>query len=165
VPIYVLGLFLIYAFAVTWPILPSFGWGTPQHVVLPALTLAAFPLATIGRLTRAAMLDVLGQDYLTTARSKGLSEVAILIRHALPNALIPIVTLVAIQFGILLAGAVLTEAIFSVPGMGQLLINAVFARDYALIRGAVLVGAFVVATISLLVDIVYVFLDPRIRYR
>ena len=162
-PVFVLGLFLIYAFAVNWPLLPAFGWGTPAHTVLPALTLATFPLATIGRLTRAAMLDVLGQEYLTTARAKGLREWVVLVRHALRNALVPIVTVVALQFGVLLAGAVLTESIFSVPGMGQLLLNAVFARDYALIRGTVLLAAFVVASLSLVVDVLYVALDPRIR--
>lgn len=163
VPVYVLGLALIYAFAVNWQILPAFGWGTPGQAILPVLTLATFPLAVIGRLTRAAMLEVLGQDYLTTARSKGLSENVVLARHALRNALVPIVTVIGLQFGILLAGAVLTESVFSVPGMGLLLLNAVFARDFPLIRGAVLLAAFVVATLSLFVDVVYVALDPRIR--
>lgn len=162
-PVFVLGLFLIYGFAVNWPVLPAFGWGTPAHAVLPALTLATFPLATIGRLARAAMLDVLEQEYLTTARSKGLRERVVLMRHALRNALVPIVTVIALQFGILLAGAVLTESIFSVPGMGLLLLNAVFARDYALIRGTVLFAAVAVALLSLVVDILYVVLDPRIR--
>ena len=162
-PVYVLGLLLIYAFAVAWPVLPSFGWGTPAQAVLPTLTLATFPLATIGRLTRSAMLDVLSQDYLTTARSKGLSERVLLTRHALRNALVPIVTVIALQLSVLLAGAVLTESIFSIPGVGLMLVNAVFSRDYALIRGAVLLAALVVATLSILVDVLYVVFDPRIR--
>lgn len=165
VPIYWLGLLLIYAFSVYWPLLPSFGWGTPRHLILPAIALATFPLALIARLTRAATLEVLRQEYVTTARAKGLSETTVVFRHALRNALVPVVTVVGLQFGALLAGAVLTETVFSVPGMGQLLINAIFSRDYAIVRGSVLLAAVVVALINLVVDLVYLFLDPRIRYQ
>jgi ABC-type dipeptide/oligopeptide/nickel transport system permease component len=164
IPIYWLGLLLIYGFAVKYSYLPSFGWGTPRHVVLPALTLATYPMATIGRITRSSMIETLGQDYVRTARSKGLPENLIIMRHALKNALVGIVTVVALQFGILLAGAVLTETVFSVPGMGQLLVNAIFARDHALIRGVVLVGVFVIVTLSFLVDMIYLVIDPRIQY-
>lgn len=164
VPIYVLGLVLIYALSVNGPHLPSFGWGSPSNLILPAVTLATFPLALIGRLTRTTVLDVLGEDYLNTARAKGLPERTVVMRHALRNALLPVITVVGLQFGILLAGAVLTESIFSVPGMGLLLLNAVLARDYAMIRGAVLVASIVIALLNLLVDLFYVVVDPRIRY-
>ena len=164
VPIYVLGLLLIYLFSVNGPHLPSFGWGSPANLILPAVTLATFPLALIGRLTRTTVLEALSEDYITTARAKGLRERTVVVGHAMRNALIPVITVVGLQFGILLAGAVLTESIFSVPGMGLLLLNAVLARDYAMIRGAVLVAAIVIAALNLLVDVLYAVVDPRIRY-
>lgn len=164
IPIYWLGLLLIYLFAVEFSVLPSFGWGSSRHIVLPALTLATYPLATIGRITRASMLEALNQDYVRTARSKGLPERLVILRHTLKNALIGIVTVIGLQFGILMAGAVLTETVFSVPGMGRLLITAIFARDYALLRGVVLVGVFVVVTLNFVVDMLYMLIDPRIRF-
>lgn len=164
IPVYWLGLLLIYAFAVYWGVFPSFGWGSPMHLILPAITLATYPLATIGRVTRSTMLDVLSEEYVRTARAKGLPERVVVLRHALRNAFIPILTVIGLQFGVLLAGAVLTETVFSVPGMGQLLINAIFSRDYAVIRGTVLVGVVTVVTLNLVVDILYLFVDPRIRY-
>lgn len=164
IPVYWLGLLLIYAFAVYWGVFPSFGWGSPMHLILPAITLATYPLATIGRVTRSTMLDVLSEEYVRTARAKGLPERIVVLRHALRNAFIPILTVIGLQFGVLLAGAVLTETVFSVPGMGQLLINAIFSRDYAVIRGTVLVGVVTVVTLNLVVDILYLFVDPRIRY-
>ncbi len=164
VPIYWLGLLLIYGFAVRLSLFPSFGWGTPKHIVLPALTLATYPLAIIGRITRASMLEVLSEDYVRTARSKGLPEIMVIFRHTLKNASVGIVTVIGLQFGILLAGAVLTETVFSVPGMGLLLINAVFARDSALIRGVVLVGVFIIVGLNFVVDMLYLVIDPRIQY-
>lgn len=165
VPVYALGLILIYVFSVHFQILPSIGWDTPQNVVLPAVTLATFPLALIGRMARANMLDVISQEYVTTARAKGLPERLIVIRHELRNASIPLVTVISVQFGVLLAGAVLTETIFSIPGMGQLLINAIYARDYPTIRGIVLLAAVVVTVINFIVDLLYLAIDPRMHYQ
>lgn len=165
VPVFWLGLLLIYLFAVELSWLPSFGWGTPKHIVLPTLTLATYPLATIGRITRASMIEALSQDYIRTARAKGLSERAVLLRHAFSNALVGVITVIGLQFGIMLAGAVLTETVFSVPGMGRLLINAIFARDFALIRGVVLVGVLTIVTLNFVVDVLYLAVDPRIRFR
>ena len=165
VPVFWLGLMLIYGFSVSLQWFPSFGWGTARHLVLPAVTLATFPLALIGRLTRAAVVEVLRTDYITTARAKGLTEKTVVLRHALHNALVPVVTVIGLQFGILLAGAVLTETIFSVPGLGQLLIASILARDYPMIRGCVLLAAVAVAVMNLVVDLTYLFLDPRIRYQ
>lgn len=164
IPIYWLGLLLIYSFSVKTPLFPSFGWGTTSHIVLPAITLATFPLAIIGRMTRTTVIGVLSEDYIRTARAKGLSENMVVLKHALPNALIPLVTVIGLQYGIMLAGAVLTETVFAVPGMGRLLITAIFARDYAVIRGAVLLGVFTCVTINFIVDIIYLLIDPRIRY-
>jgi peptide/nickel transport system permease protein len=163
VPIYVSGLVLIYVFSVNGPHMPSFGWGTASHLILPSFALASYPLALIGRLTRTAMLDEIGADYVNTARAKGLAERVVVVRHVMRNAMIPVVTVVGLQFGAMLAGAVLTESIFSIPGLGLLLVNAVLARDYAMIRGAVLVAAVAIALVNLGVDLIYVLIDPRIR--
>jgi len=163
-PIYFLGLILMFVFAVELRLLPAFGWGTPQHLIMPAVTLATFPLALIGRITRASMLDIVSQDFVTTARAKGLSETVIVMRHEMRHILIPLVTIISLQFGILLAGAVLTETIFSIPGMGNLMINAVFARDFPMIRGIVLVAAVAVTSVNFAVDLLYLVIDPRIQY-
>ncbi len=133
-------------------------------MVLPVLALAAFPLASISRITRSSVLEVLRHDYVRSARAKGVAEGGILARHVLKNALIPVVTVIGLQFGILLGGAVITETVFALPGLGTLVVTAVLARDYAIIRGAVLLVAFCFALINLLVDVSYAFLDVRIRY-
>ncbi len=163
-PVYWLGLMLIILFAVDLNWLPAAGADRPSSIILPALTLASFSVALIARMTRASMLEVLRQDYVRTARAKGLFEVAVVSRHALRNALIPIVTVIGLQFGTLLGGAVLTESVFGWPGMGLLLIDSIFSRDYATVQGIVLVFSFMLILTNFLVDLLYAVIDPRIRY-
>jgi len=163
-PIFWLGLLLISWFAIRFPVFPVSGWGTPGHVVLPVITLAAFPLASIARMTRSSVLEVVASDYVRTAYAKGLGSARVVGLHILRNALIPVTTVIGLQFGAVLAGAVLTESVFALPGLGSLLLTAVLARDYAIIRGAILLVALVFATINLIVDLAYAYLDPRIHY-
>lgn len=163
-PIFWLGLMLIVVFSVYLGLLPSSGWGAFRYMVLPAVSLATFPLAMITRLTRSSMLEVIRQDYIRTARSKGLSVGLVILRHGLRNALIPVVTVIGLQFGVLLAGAVLTETVFAIPGIGRLTVTAVFARDYPVIRACILLTAAIFVLVNLLVDLSYTYLDPRIRY-
>ena len=132
--------------------------------MLPAVTLAAASVTIIARLTRSAMLEVLGQDYVRTARAKGAGEWAVVVRHALKNALIPITTVVGVQAGYLLSGAVLTETVFAWPGLGTLVVQGILARDVPLVQGAVLVIALTFVLVNLVVDLLYAYLDPRIRY-
>lgn len=134
------------------------------HLVLPALTLATVPTAMIARMTRSSLLEVLGQDYVRTARAKGLSQAGVLLRHAMPNAMIPIVTVIGLQFGYLLGGAVLTETVFDWPGLGVMMVDAVNTRDYPLVQGAILLFAVTFSLVNLLVDLIYAVLDPRVRY-
>jgi peptide/nickel transport system permease protein len=134
-----------------------------RHLILPAIALGTIPMAIIARLTRSNLLDVMGNDYIRTARSKGLGERFILFRHAMRNALLPLVTIIGLQFGALLGGAVLTETVFNLPGMGKFLVDSIFARDYPVVQGFTLVIAFIFVFVNLLVDISYAFLDPRIR--
>lgn len=163
-PIFWLGLVIIVVFSVYLGIFPSSGWGDWQHMILPSFTLAAYPLAIITRITRSSMLEVIQQSYIRTARSKGLSENVVIYKHALRNAFIPIITVIGLQFGVMLSGAVLTESVFAIPGLGRLIVDAVLNRDYAVIRGCILVTATVFIIINLLVDISYSFFDPRIKY-
>lgn len=163
-PVYWLGLMLIILFAVNLNWLPAAGSDQPGSIILPSLTLAAFSVALIARMTRASMLEVLGQDYVRTARSKGVSETFVIARHALKNALIPIITVVGLQFGTLLGGAVLTESVFGWPGMGLLLVDSIFSRDYAVVQGIVLVFSSLFILTNLLVDLLYAVIDPRIHY-
>ncbi len=135
-----------------------------RHLVLPAITLATYPIAFVTRMTRGAMIEVLGQDYLRTARAKGLREGTVVWKHALRNASLPIVTVLGVQVGGLLSGAVLTETIFAIPGIGRLMIQAILFRDYPLVQGIVILAASLFVFINLLVDLVYARLDPRIRY-
>jgi peptide/nickel transport system permease protein len=135
-----------------------------KHLVLPSVALGSIPMAIIARMTRSSLLEVLGEDYIRTARAKGLRERAVLMGHAMKNAFLPIITVVGLQFGGLLAGAILTETIFSWPGMGRLVVNRILARDYPSVQGSVLAIALVFVFVNLLVDISYAYLDPRIRY-
>ena len=135
-----------------------------RHLVLPAVTLSTVPLAIIARMTRSSLLEVLRQDYVRTARAKGMAEIQVVTRHALRNAFIPIVTVIGLNVGSLLGGAILTETIFAWPGVGRLVVDAIFARDYPLVQGAVLVIAIVFVLVNLVVDLSYAYLDPRIRY-
>lgn len=162
-PVYWLGLLGILLFAVHWRILPSMGGGSLAALVLPATTLAIYSAARIMRLTRAAVLDVLHQDYIRLARAKGLGEGKVLIKHALRNASIPIVTIIGLQFGGLLGGAVITETVFAWPGVGRLAVNAVQQRDFPVVQAVTVVIALAFSLINLAVDILYVRLNPRIR--
>ena len=164
VPVFWLGLNLILLFSVRLQWLPSFGYETWRHLVLPSLTLGAASAAIVARMTRSAMLEVLGQDYVRTARAKGLAERVVVSRHALRNALIPVVTVLGLQLGTLLSGAVLTETVFAWPGIGRLLVEAVLARDYPIIQGATLLIAATFVVLNVAVDVLYGLLDPRIRY-
>jgi ABC-type dipeptide/oligopeptide/nickel transport system permease component len=163
-PVYWLGLMLIIVFAIHLNWLPAAGSEGAASIILPALTLAAFSVALIARMTRSSMLEVLRQDFVRTARAKGLGERLIVARHALKNALIPIVTVIGLQFGALLGGAVLTESVFGWPGMGQLLVESIFSRDYPMVQGIVLVFSALFILTNLLVDLCYAVIDPRIHY-
>jgi peptide/nickel transport system permease protein len=162
-PIFWSGLLMIMIFSVRLHWFPVAGRGTPAHLVLPAITLGLFPAAYFARVARSSMLEVLGCDYIRTARSKGLSEEYVIIRHALRNALIPLVTVVGLEAGHLLGGAVLTETIFAWPGVGRLVIQAVQGKDLPLVQACVVSFAAIFVLVNLLVDILYTYLDPRIR--
>lgn len=135
-----------------------------KHLILPSVALGSIPMAIIARMTRSSLLEVLGQDYIRTARAKGLRERVVLFTHAMKNAFLPIITVIGLQTGLLLAGAILTETIFSWPGMGRLVVNRILARDYPSVQGSVLVIALLFVFVNLMVDISYAYLDPRIRY-
>ena len=163
VPIFWLGLILILIFSVHLRLLPAGGSGSAAHLVLPALTLGASAAGILARMTRASLLEVLGSDYIRTARAKGLRDIAVLVRHALPTAFVPVLTVLGLQFGTLLGGAVITESVFGWPGMGRLIVDAIASRDYPLIQGALIVFATSFALINLAVDVLYAAIDPRIR--
>lgn len=164
IPTFWLGLMLILVFAVGLRLLPVQGADTWQHFVLPVITLSTGQSALIARLTRANMIETLSAAYVQTARAKGVSERRVVIGHALRNTLIPIVTIVGLSFAGLLGGAVITESIFGLPGVGRLAINAISDRDYPMIQGTVLLVAAAFVFINLIVDVLYVYVDPRIRY-
>jgi peptide/nickel transport system permease protein/oligopeptide transport system permease protein len=161
-PVFWTGLVLIVVFSLWLAWLPVGGTGSAAHLVLPAATLALPSIAMIARMTRSSVLDVLREDYIRTARAKGVWERAVVLKHALRNAFIPIVTLIGLQAGQLMGGAVLTETVFAWPGLGRLMVKAIFARDYVLLQGAVLVFALAFVVVNLLVDLSYGALDPRI---
>ena len=163
-PVFWLGLMLIVVFSLVLHWLPAGGIGSWKHVILPSFTLAAFVVAFITRITRASMIETLSQDYTTTARSKGLKEQVVIVKHALKNALIPIITVVGLQFGLLLGGAVLTETVFAWPGLGRLIVDSILARDYPVIQGTILIFGLLYILVNLVVDLLYAFIDPRIRY-
>jgi len=163
-PVFWLGLMLIVIFSLVLHWLPAGGIGSWKHVILPSFTLAAFVVAFITRITRASMIETLSQDYTTTARSKGLKEQVVIVKHALKNALIPIITVVGLQFGLLLGGAVLTETVFAWPGLGRLIVDSILARDYPVIQGTILIFGLLYILVNLVVDLLYAFIDPRIRY-
>jgi len=165
VPIFWLGLMLMLLFAVQLRWFPTAGTGTALHLVLPALTLGAASAAIIARQVRSAMLEVLRQDYVRTARAKGLKPRKVILRHALTNALIPAVTIIGLQFGYLLAGAVVTETVFAWPGVGRLLVDAIKFRDFPVVQATILWLALIFSTVNLAVDVLYGYLDPRIKYQ
>jgi ABC-type dipeptide/oligopeptide/nickel transport system permease component len=164
VPVFWLGLMLIMVFAVGLHWLPALGSGGLDHLVLPTISLGLFSAAATARLLRAGLVEVLDQEYVRTARAKGLAEQRVLLGHAIRNALIPVVTMLGLQFGALLGGALVTETIFAWPGMGRLLIQAIYNRDYPLAQAAILWLALIFVAVNLLVDLLYGALDPRIRY-
>jgi peptide/nickel transport system permease protein len=163
-PTFWIGIMLILGFGLGLRWLPIGGRGTMWHLVLPALTLGAFAMASIARLTRSAMLDVIRLDYITTARAKGLREGRVIWRHALKNAAIPVVTIMGLQFGTLLGGAVVTETVFAWPGIGRLAIQGIYNRDYPIVQASVFVAAAFFVGINFCIDLLYTLLDPRIRY-
>jgi peptide/nickel transport system permease protein len=157
------GMMLIIVFSVWLGWLPPSGFSTPMHWILPAVTIGTSSAAQIMRMTRSSMLEVIRQDYIRTARAKGQSERIVIWRHALKNALIPIITVVGLSFGRLLGGAVLTESIFSIAGIGKLMVDAINMRNYPLVQGGVLFIAIVMSVVNLIVDVLYAYVDPRIR--
>jgi len=167
IPVFWLGLALMLIFALYLQWLPPSGMGNgdPAYMILPAVTLGTFSLAYIARVTRSSMLEALSQPYVAAARAKGLSETTVVLKHALKNSLIPVITLIGLDLGSYLNGAVLTETIFGWDGLGRYALDGIMKRDYPIIMGVVLFGALVFVTINLLVDISYHFLDPRVRIR
>lgn len=157
------GLLLMLLFALQWKLLPASGIGGWEYMILPAVTIGTSSAAAIARMTRSSMLEVIRQDYIVTAESKGQTELKIIVFHALKNALIPVITTVGIQFGNLLGGAVLTESIFAIPGVGKMMVDAIKARNYPVVQGGVLMVALTFSLVNLAVDILYAFVDPRIR--
>jgi len=172
IPVFVLGYLLIYIFAVELKWLPVQGyrsitaglWPFLQRLILPSLTLSVIYIALIARITRASVIDVLGEDYIRTAKAKGLPNRTILIRHALRNAAVPIVTIVGIGVALLIGGVVVTESVYNIPGLGRLTVDAVLGRDFPTIQAVILVFSFLYVLINLLIDLSYTLLDPRIRY-
>ncbi|HEY6960075.1 MAG TPA: ABC transporter permease [Candidatus Limnocylindria bacterium] len=173
-PSFWLGMILIIGFSLTLGWLPGTGMSSPRgdggaldvltHLILPALTLAAVPTAIVSRLTRATVLDVIGQDFVRTGRGKGLSERQLIAKHVLPNALVGVATIIGIEAGYLLAGAVLVETVFAWPGLGALLVTSILKRDFPLVQGGVMLIALVYVVVNLVTDLAYAYLDPRIRY-
>jgi peptide/nickel transport system permease protein len=164
-PTFWLGIMLILVFSVHLNLLPSSGRGTLEHLLLPAVTLGLFTTARITRLTRSGMLEVLNQDYIRTARAKGVADRPVVWKHALKNAAIPIITIVGIELGTLLGGSVITETIFAWPGVGRLSVQAITNRDYPVVQAAVFLLATTFVLVNLVVDVAYTYLDPRIRLR
>ena len=173
VPVFVLGYILIYYFSITWRILPVQGYRSPfedgmlpfiQHIILPTLTLSVIYIALLARMTRASVMEVLEEDYIRTARAKGLSEVKILMRHALGNAAVPIVTVIGIGIALLIGGVVVTESVYNIPGLGRLVLDAVLARDYPIIQGLILFFSLIYVLLNLIIDLTYTLFDPRIKY-
>lgn len=165
VPIFWLGLLLIFVFAVQLRLLPTSGVGGIQNLILPSICLGTYPVSALARMTRSCMLEVLGKDYIMTARAKGLSEKIVMFKHALKNALIPVITVIGIQTGLMLGGAVLTETVFALPGLGRLLIKSILTRDIPMIQGCVLTITALFLVINLVVDILYSRIDPRISHQ
>jgi peptide/nickel transport system permease protein len=172
VPIFVLAYILIWIVSLKLGWLPVQGyrriadgfWPFLQHLILPAISLSVIYIALIARVTRAAVLETLGEDYIRTARAKGLSESRVLVRHALANAAVPIATVIGLGVALLIGGVVVTESVYAIPGLGRLTVDAVLARDFPTIQGVILLFSFAYVIVNLLVDLSYVFFDPRIRY-
>jgi ABC-type dipeptide/oligopeptide/nickel transport system permease component len=164
-PSFWLGIMLILLFGVTLRWLPTSGFQDWTYLVLPSVTLAAYPTALVARLTRSSMLEILNREYIRTGRAKGLAERAVVLRHALRNATIPVLTVIGLQIGTLLGGAVITESVFAWPGMGKLVVDAIYFRDFPVVQTVLILSATIFVLINLLVDALYTIVDPRIRYR
>ncbi len=164
-PVFWVGIMLMLLFAVQWRLLPVSGWNSWASMVLPAVTLGAFTMPLFMRLVRSSMLEVINLDYVRTARAKGVSEWFVICRHALRNAALPIVTVIGLQFGLLLGGAVLTETVFAVPGVGRLIVGAIQQLDFPIVQAGVFLLAIIIVTANFLVDVLYVYLNPTIRLR
>ncbi|ADU72899.1 ABC transporter permease [Pantoea sp. At-9b] len=172
IPVFVIGYLLATLFAIELRWLPVQGftsiskgvWPFAERIILPALTLSSVYIALVARMTRASVLEVLGEDYIRTARAKGLAEIHVLFRHALRNAMIPILTVIGTGFALMISGVVVTESVFNIPGLGRLIVDAVLARDYPVIQGMILLTSGVYVVINLLIDLSYALSDPRIRY-
>ncbi len=164
-PVFWTGIMLMLLFAVQWRLLPVSGWEGWQFMILPAVTLGTFQAPLLLRIVRSSMLEVLGLDYVRTARSKGVSEWIVICRHALVNAALPVVTVTGLQFGILLGGAVITETVFAVPGVGRLIVRAILQLDFPVVQAGVFLLAMIVVTVNFVVDVLYAYLNPQIRVR
>lgn len=164
-PVFWTGIMLILLLAVEWRLLPVSGWDSWAAVVLPALTLGTFSAPLLLRIVRSSMLDVIGLDYVRTARAKGVAEWAVICRHALQNAALPLVTVTGLQFGLLLGGAVITETVFAVPGVGRLIVSAIRQLDFPVVQAGVFLLAMIVVTVNFAVDLLYLYLNPQIRVR
>lgn len=163
IPVYWLGILLIILFAVNLQWLPAAGAESLSSLILPSFTIGMFSIGLVSRMTRANMLDVLGQDYVRTAHAKGLTDRLVIYKHALRNAFIPVLTVIGLQFGTLLGGAVLTESVFAWPGIGRLLVDSIFARDFPMIQGIVLTYAAMFVVVNIITDLLYTIVDPRVR--
>ena len=162
-PSYWIGIMLILLVSVQWQLLPPFGRGTVAHLIMPTVTLALFFTARIARLTRSGMLNVLRTDYVRTARAKGLPDWTVILKHALRNAALPIVTIIGIEFGTLLGGTVITETVFAWPGLGRLAVDAIYSRDYPVVQTVVLLISAMFVSINFVVDVLYRWIDPRVE--
>jgi ABC-type dipeptide/oligopeptide/nickel transport system permease component len=162
-PVFWTGIMLMLLFAVAWRLLPASGWETWQNAVLPALTLGTFQAPLFLRMSRSAMLEVLGMDYVRTARAKGLREWWVISKHALKNAALPIVTVIGLQFGVLLSGAVITETVFAIPGTGRLIVRAIGQLDFPVVQAGVMTLALLIVLVNFVVDLLYLALNPQVR--
>jgi len=164
-PVFWTGIMLILLFSVQWRMLPVSGWSSWASVVLPTATLSTFTAPLLLRIVRSSMLDVIGLDYVRTARAKGVSEWVVIGRHALKNAALPLVTVTGLQFGLLLGGAVITETVFAIPGVGRLIVGAIRQLDFPVVQAGVFLLAMIVVTVNFAIDLLYVYLNPQIRIR
>jgi peptide/nickel transport system permease protein len=164
-PVFWIGIMLMLLFAVQWRLLPVSGWDSWPSMILPSVTLGAFTTPLFMRIVRSSMLEVINLDYVRTARAKGVSESLVICRHALRNAALPIVTVIGLQFGLLLSGAVLTETVFAVPGVGRLLVRSIVQLDFPIVQAGVFMLAMIIVTVNFLVDVLYVYLNPTLRLR
>ncbi|MBI4635556.1 MAG: ABC transporter permease [Candidatus Rokubacteria bacterium] len=164
-PVFWTGIMLILLFAVQWRLLPVSGWGSWSAAVLPAVTLGTFSAPLLLRIVRSSMLEVINLDYVRTARAKGLSERLVICRHALTNAALPLVTVAGLQFGLLLGGAVITETVFAVPGVGRLIVGAIRQLDFPVVQAGVFLLAMIIVSVNFMVDLLYIYLNPTIRVR